>query len=302
MRKAVVLLNMGGARNKDELKEFLFNMFFDKRIINSPIRYFLAPLMRLIRTNKAWENYEKIGGSKIYTHTESLTKKIQALIGDEVDIYYAMRYTKPRVSQVLQNKNYQEIMFIALYPHHSITTTLSSYDDVDNFAKNSKAKIIKIDHFFEDEEFNQTIINSIKNHYKPNSHLIFSAHGLPLSIAKKDLYEGHIHLHVKLLKEMLKKENLEFVDIHIAYQSKIGPVKWLTPAIDETIRSLPKNSSILVYPVSFVIDNSETDFELALEYKHVASKLGFSYDVCKAQNDSDEFAKYLSNKIKNSWS
>jgi len=58
--KAIILLNMGGARSKEELKEFLYNMFKDKRIINSPIRHILAPLISNLRYKKVWKNYEKI--------------------------------------------------------------------------------------------------------------------------------------------------------------------------------------------------------------------------------------------------
>ena len=301
MKKAVVFLNMGGARDKKELKEFLFNMFMDKRIISSPVRYFLAPFMKIFRANSAWKNYEKIGGSNIYKYTESLIKKVQDLLGLDIDIYYAMKYTKPTISDIFEDKKYDEVMFFALYPQGSSTTTLSSYDDVDLFFKNKKTKIIKIDYFFEDEDFNKTIINSIKQKYKPNTHLIFSAHGLPVSIAKKDVYEKHINSHIDILKNMLKKENLKFNDISLAYQSKIGPVEWLKPALNETLKEFKKDDRVLIYPISFVIDNSETDFELCIEYKHLADEIGFFYDVCKPQNDSDEFAKYLCEKIKKSW-
>lgn len=297
MKRAVVLLNMGGARNKDELKEFLFNMFMDKRIISSPIRYILAPLMKTFRADSAWKNYEKIGGSKIYDYTISLTSKVQKIVNNEADVYYAMKYTKPSISDLFKDKVYDEILFFALYPQESTTTTQSSYDDVDTFFKKSNTKITKIKYFFEDEEFNNTIINSIKKSYKPNSYLIFSAHGLPVSISKKDVYESHLNKHIDILKNMLKDENLEFKDIMLVYQSKIGPVEWLKPALDETLKSFDKSDSVLVYPISFVIDNSETDFELCIEYKHLADEIGFSYEVCKVQNDSDEFAQYISNKV-----
>ena len=299
LKKAIVLLNMGGARSKEELKEFIFNMFMDRRIISSPMRFLLAPLMRLFRTNKAWKNYEKIGGSSIYKYMDSLTKKLQKLLENEADVYYAMKYTKPTIGDIFNDKTYNEIVFFALYPQSSITTTLSSYDDVDIFFKDKCVKIIKVGYFFQDEEFNKTIINSIKSKYQPNQHLIFSAHGLPINIAKKESYEEQINLHIKILKEMLEKKSLLFKSITLAYQSKIGPMKWLKPSLDETLRGFDKGEKVLVYPISFVIDNSETDFELSIEYKHLADKIGLSYDVCKAQNDSDDFVKYLSDKIKN---
>lgn len=300
VKKAVVLMNMGGARSKEELREFLYNMFKDKRIISSSIRHLVAPLMMIFRSNTVWKNYEKIGGSNIYLHTQSLVEKVQKHVGKEIDVLYAMKYTQPRVRDI-SLEQYDEVMFFALYPHFSSTTIASSYDDVDMYPKNKTQRFTKINQFFKDEDFNALIIKSIKKEFIPDSHLIFSAHGLPISIDKKDNYSKYIHLHVKIIKDILKKENIKFKKIHIAYQSKVGPVEWLKPSLEVKLKEIPKNSSVIIYPISFVIDNSETDFELSIEYKQLAKNLGLNYKVCKVQNDSDEFTLYLSDKIKKEW-
>jgi ferrochelatase len=288
---------MGGARSKSELKEFLKNMFFDKRIIRSPLRFILSPLIVFFRLNEAWKNYELIGGSKIYEHTQNLVDKLNESSNGKYDLFFAMRYTSPRICDILDGKNYDEILLFPMYPHFSSTTTLSSFDDADKFFKNKNTKVYKIEHFFEDEEFNKTIVSSIKRYYQEGSHLIFSAHSLPLSIAKNDKYEEHIRSHIEILKHMLKNEGLKFDGIHLAFQSKLGPVKWLEPSIDKVLRSIAPNP-VLIYPISFTIDNSETDYELAIYYKNAAKEFGItSYNVCETQNNGEEFVKMMNNKI-----
>ncbi|MDR2099753.1 MAG: ferrochelatase [Campylobacteraceae bacterium] len=297
MKRAVVLLNMGGARNKKELKEFLKNMFLDKRIINSPLRYLVSPIL-MLRATKVWKNYELIGGSRIYEYTQNLIKKIGDLSRGDYDILFAMRYTKPKIADIFYGKEYDEALLFPMYPHFSTTTILSSFDDADRFFRGKNTKIFKSEHFFDDERFNKTIINSIKKHAKSGAHLIFSAHSLPLSIAKKDVYETHIKKHVEILSESLK--DIGFAGIHTAYQSKLGPIEWLKPSIEEVLKSVAP-SPVVIYPLSFTIDNSESDFELAIYYKNTAELLGItSYEVCKAQNDSDEFAKFIDEKARES--
>jgi ferrochelatase len=115
-------------------------------------------------------------------------------------------------------------------------------------------------------------------------------------IAKGDPYQKEITLHVGLIENLLKEENLHFKAIHLAYQSKLGPVKWLEPSLEDTLKSL-SNKNALIVPISFTIDNSETEFELSQEYAEVAHHLGFErYLVAKCPNDDDAFVeciKYL---------
>ncbi|EOI4812226.1 ferrochelatase, partial [Campylobacter coli] len=116
--------------------------------------------------------------------------------------------------------------------------------------------------------------------------LIFSAHSLPQSIIDKgDLYEKHVNDHVEILKEKLKDHFDEFI---LAYQSKLGPVKWLEPNTSDVLANL--NDKALIYPISFCIDCSETIFELGMEYKHLSK---YNYDLISCPNDSDEFMEFI---------
>ena len=286
----IVLHNMGGARNESELKEFLYNMFMDKRIISSPIRFALAPLISNLRYKRVWKNYEKIGGSRIYDITESLAKKVENLSG--IKTTYAFRYTKPHIKEVANEK---DIILVPLYPHYSFTTYESSIDELKESRLN--AKVIKP--FYKHPKYNEiikeNILNSIDNPKEWN--LIFSAHGLPEKIIKKgDTYQKEVKEHVEILKKILPK----FKSISLAFQSRFGIGEWLKPYLDKELIKY-KNEKVLIYPISFVIDNSETDLELKVEYGHLAKEIGIKeYKVVKCPNDSDKMAKFIMELINES--
>ncbi|WNY99394.1 Ferrochelatase (Heme synthase) (Protoheme ferro-lyase) [Sulfurospirillum sp. 'SP'] len=308
-QKALVLLNMGGPNNLDEVKLFLSNMFNDKNIItvkSSLLRRFIAVMITTSRTKKAQANYAKLGGkSPLVGYTQQLVDKLQKVMPDYY-VSFAMRYTPPfceGVIRELQAKGIDEVVLLPLYPHYSTTTTKSSVEDFMDVAKalGYKGNIQIIERFYEDEAYNRLLVKKIKEALGENDpssmELIFSAHSLPQKIiAKGDPYQKEITLHVGLIEKLLKEVNLHFKAIHLAYQSKLGPVKWLEPSLEDTLKSL-SNKNALIVPISFTIDNSETEFELSQEYAEVAHHLGFErYLVAKCPNDDDAFVeciKYL---------
>ncbi len=124
--------------------------------------------------------------------------------------------------------------------------------------------------------------------------MIFSAHGLPQKIVDSgDPYQRHVSAHVELLKDKFHKEGIYFRGVHLAYQSKVGPMKWLDPSLESMLKSL-NTKKVIIVPIAFTIDNSETNYELSMEYAEIAHELGFSdYRVCKCPNDHPVFVDVL---------
>lgn len=305
MKRALILLNMGGPNNLNEVKVFLLNMFKDPRILpikNSFLRSLLAHIITAARHKSARENYAFLGGkSPLSDTTAKLCKKIQNLSDKFEAIDFAMRYTPAFAKDVLAKySNFDEIVLLPLYPHHSSTTILSSLDDAKSVLADMKFKgsVKIVPEFYQDKTYNDIIIDRIKSAVNgkdiSKATLIFSAHSLPQSVIDKgDLYEAHIKDHSKILSDLCKENGLNFKEFKLAYQSKLGPVKWLEPAMSQTIKHLDSKQAIIV-PISFCIDNSETDFELAVEYKKEADELGYEmYEVVKCPNDGEDFAKFL---------
>ena len=311
MKKALLLLNMGGANSLDDVEIFLTNMFNDPYILgikNKFLRKFVAFMITKGRLKTAKHNYEQIGGkSPLCELTAKLCEKISSLQSEFDAVDFAMNYTSPFVKDVLKKyEKFDEIVLLPLYPHHSQTTITSSLADFKK-AKgelNFKAKISLCEPFYDDDTYNKIIISHICEAIKDTDisdvSLIFSAHSLPRKIIEKgDIYEKHINEHVQILSKMLKEQGLNFKDVSLAYQSRLGPVKWLEPSLNEALAKC-ENKKALIYPLSFCIDNSETIFELVIEYAKFAKELNFSfYKVVECPNFSDEFANFILEKSKN---
>ncbi len=306
-KEAIVLLNMGGPNNLEEVEVFLTNMFNDKNIItvgSSLLRSFIAMMITFTRTEKSQEIYRQIGGkSPIVGHTKNLVAKLQARVGEHIIVDFAMRYTPPFASEVIERlKSYdiEKIYLIPLYPQYSTTTTKSSLEDFEEqyHLNGGDAILVEIKHFFENQNYNKAVVESIKERVSAGESntfdLIFSAHGLPIKVVDRgDPYQKHIEKHVAILTKMLEEEGMQFAHIHLAYQSKVGPMEWLKPSLEEKLTDM-KNRNVVIFPIAFTIDNSETDFELEIEYREAAHKLGFKeYRVCRCPNDNDYFVEAL---------
>ena len=311
MKKALLLLNMGGANSLDDVEIFLTNMFNDPYILgikNKFLRKFVAFMITKGRLKTAKHNYEQIGGkSPLCELTAKLCEKISSLKSEFDAVDFAMNYTSPFVKDVLKKyEKFDEIVLLPLYPHHSQTTITSSLADFKKakWELKLKAKISLCEPFYDDDAYNKIIISHIREAIKDTDisdiSLIFSAHSLPRKIIEKgDIYEKHINEHVQILGKMLKEQGLNFKDISLAYQSRLGPVKWLEPSLNEALAKC-ENKKALIYPLSFCIDNSETIFELVIEYAKLAKELNFSfYKVVWCPNFSDEFASFILEKSKN---
>ncbi|MDF1875559.1 ferrochelatase [Sulfurimonas sp. SAG-AH-194-I05] len=306
-KEAVVLLNMGGPNNLQEVEMFLTNMFNDKNILTMKsdlVRKFVGGMITFSRTESSQEIYRQLGGkSPIVGHTKSLVEKLQEKLGKNIIVDFAMRYTPPFANEVIQRLNdakVEKIYLIPLYPQQSSTTTKSSLEDFEEkYHKNDgDAILVEIKHFFENKTYNKSVIETIKDKVGDSDYrdfdIIFSAHGLPKKIIKAgDVYEKHVSKHVEILTKMMKTQKMDFHDIHLAYQSKVGPLEWLKPSLEDKLKVV-RNRGIIVVPIAFTIDNSETDFELEIEYREIAENLGFKdYRVCRCPNDSELFVDAL---------
>ncbi|HEX5330960.1 ferrochelatase [Sulfuricurvum sp.] len=307
MKEAIVLLNMGGPNNLDEVEMFLHNMFNDPYIIrtkSSLLRRFIAGMITLTRTEKSQEIYRKIGGkSPLVDHTRILCERVAESLGNNVIVDFVMRYTPPMAKEVcqrLKEQGVEKVYLIPLYPQYSSTTTQSSLDDFEQTAQKIGWDVITVEvkHFFSNPTYNRCLIERIKESLGEDSaesfELIFSAHGLPQKIVDQgDPYQRHVIAHVELMKAMLHESHLNFNAIHLAYQSKVGPMKWLEPSLESTLHTI-QSKRVIIVPIAFTVDNSETDFELSIEYAEVAHELGYdAYRVCRCPNGHPLFVQTI---------
>ena len=306
IKKAVVLLNMGGPSNLFEVETFLKNMFADPHILqvkSAFMRKIIGTIIVNKRINIAKKNYQAIGGSSPITPTTfSLTQKLNEL---DTDTYYtyAMRYTPPYADMVtmdLIHRRIEEVVLFSMYPQYSTTTVQSSIEDFKNACKKHhfKPKISMIESYPTQSEYISLVASGICKGIKgknPQEYsLILSAHGLPQSVIDRgDPYEKHCKATQKALEEKLLEQGVKFKEVLLSYQSKLGSMKWLEPSTKEIIKG---KKNIVIYPIAFSIDNSETLFELDIELKALAQKLEVENFIrIPCLNDSQGFAQMIIN-------
>jgi ferrochelatase len=290
-RIAIVLFNLGGPDAPAAVKPFLFNLFNDRNIIGlpQPLRWLLARLISSRRAPIAAHVYAEMGGrSPILPNTEAQANALEAALSgaDEVKCFIAMRYWHPfteEAARAVKEWGPTEIVLLPLYPQFSTTTTASSYrvwqDEARRLGLAAPQRLICC---YPDEVGIIAALTDITARALAEAKaqapglqpkVIFSAHGLPKKIvAAGDPYVAQVEATVAACAKAL---NLAAADYVIAYQSRVGPLEWVGPATDETILALAKaKRPIVVVPVAFVSEHSETLVELDIEYGKLARENG----------------------------
>ena len=312
MKKAVILFNLGGPDKLENVEPFLFNLFNDPAILNLPsfFRYPLAKLIANRRAPIAKKIYEELGGSSpILALTQEQASALELKLNKDDNLsdykcFIVMRCWHPRAENVVKeviSYGPQEIILMPLYPQYSAATSGSSIKEWNDICIKRKLKIktSTICCYPTDENFIEAhkneIIKKIEN--LENFKLIFSAHGLPKkNIKKGDPYQWQVEQSVN---QIIKSLNIKDLDWILSYQSRVGPLKWIGPSTEDIIIENSKiGKHIVLVPIAFVSEHSETLVELDIEYKELANKNGCkNYSRVPALGTNENYIKAMSNLI-----
>jgi ferrochelatase len=300
---AVVLFNLGGPDALTAVEPFLYNLFRDPAIFRLPLaRLTQRPLARWIarrRAPAARAAYAAIGGrSPLLEHTrrqaEALARALAPHGAFEVEI--CMRYWHPLTAATVERlkaRGIERCVLLPLYPQYSDTTTGSSYDEFrrECMRQNYQPRMRLIRHWYDDPDYQQAVAEGIgaaaarlPDPDPARIELLFSAHGLPQKlVAAGDPYRREIEATYEALRA-----RLGFPRTTLCYQSRVGPLEWLRPYTEDTIREKAAAGcrQMLVYPIAFVSDHVETLYELGMVYAELARAAGIAhYHVVPALND-----------------
>jgi ferrochelatase len=314
-RIAVVLFNLGGPDSPAAVKPFLLNLFRDPAILRVPffIRPILAQIIARARVKPASENYAILGGkSPLLELTQEQAAALEAVLnrrGIEARVFIAMRYWHPFALETAREvKAWQpdEVFLLPLYPQYSTTTAGSSLIDWRQAAQ--KAGLAKqtttLCCFYADPayvaataEMLRPALAQARAASTASVRVLFSAHGLPEIIVKNgDPYQYQVEQTVAAVVAALGEPELDHV---VCYQSRATPQKWLDPSIEVAIEQAATDKvAVLVVPIAFISEHSETLVELDVEYREVAEKLGVpGYFRAPAQNSDPGFIEALADLV-----
>ncbi|MCX7988234.1 MAG: ferrochelatase [Thermodesulfovibrio sp.] len=300
-KKGVLLLNMGGPDSIDAVKPFLFNLFNDPYIANfgilqKPLSWFITTL----RSEKVKQAYRLIGGkSPLKEITLQQAHELEKKLGRDYKVKVGMNYWHPFIEKSLkefEDEGIKYIIAVSLYPQYCHATTASAIEKFKRFAKGRfDYKIISS--WYENPLYIEAWIENIKetiNKYG-NAFILFSAHGIPVSLYKKgDPYISETEGTVRLI---IRKMHL--TEWKLCYQSRTGPVKWVEPSTEETIKEIAKQGvkKAFIIPISFVSDHIETLYEIDIVYTEMAKKLGLELIRVPSLNTKPKFIEALKSLV-----
>jgi len=285
-RLAVVLFNLGGPDRLEAVEPFLFNLFSDPAIIRlpQPLRWLVANLVSRRRAPTSREMYRAIGGgSPLLPLSQAQGEALQAALGSEARVFIAMRYWHPfsdAAAAAVKAYAPDEVVLLPLYPQFSTTTTASSLAAWRQAAANAgiTAPTRTLCCYPSAGGFiaaHVALIRKALGEFAPGEplRLLLSAHGLPEKVvAAGDPYQWQVERTAAAIVAGLGVPGL---DAAVCYQSRVGPLRWIGPDTEHEIaRAGAEGRSLLVAPIAFVSEHSETLVELDMTYRDLARAKG----------------------------
>ncbi len=285
-RTSIVLFNLGGPDGPKAVRPFLFNLFNDRAIISlpQPFRWLVAQLISRSREKTALAIYARIGGrSPLAEETEAqraaLEAELSVRLGERAQVVVAMRYWKPTTATAVAAVSAFDparIVLLPLYPQYSTTTTASSFLKWKE-VYSGRAAVSAICCYPEHQAFVRSHVEAIRSMVSTQeltaARLIFSAHGLPEKVvAGGDPYQDQVERTARRVADALGAP-----DWVVAYQSRVGPLKWIGPSTLDVLHAAgAERRAVIVVPIAFVSEHSETLVELDIEYREYAETHGIS--------------------------
>jgi ferrochelatase len=287
MATAVVLMNLGGPDSLEAVEPFLFNLFGDPAILRLPamLRLPLARIAARRRAAEARRIYADLGGSSpLLGNTLAQADALEGVLGPGFRCFVAMRYWHPmsvRAVREIKAWGADDIVCLPLYPQFSTTTTRSSI-----VAWRQAAATEGLDRptqticcYPREKGFVDAVVERIRPALAAvrNSgracRLLLTAHGLPERVVRAgDPYPRQVEATAAAVVAALAEPGLDW---RVSFQSRVGPLKWIGPSTDDEIRRAGKEGTALVVaPIAFVSEHSETLVELDRDYRRLAEASG----------------------------
>jgi ferrochelatase len=312
-RVAIVLFNLGGPDKPESVRPFLVNLFKDPAILRVPffVRPWLARIIAYARVKAASANYAILGGkSPLLDLTEQQGRAIeQALPELDARCFIAMRYWHPfsdETARAVRDWKPDRVLLLPLYPQFSTTTTGSSLLAWQDAAARVGlvAPTTALCCYYADRGFTAATAAEVLRAYEAACaqgtapRVLFSAHGLPEVIVKQgDPYQHQVERTVAAVVRAMGVPDLDWT---VCYQSRATPQKWLGPSTDDEVRQAGADGvPLLVVPIAFVSEHSETLVELDVEYRELAQEAGVpAYYRAPAQNSDPGFIDALASLVR----
>ncbi|CAG0901209.1 unnamed protein product, partial [Cyprideis torosa] len=317
-KTAILMLNMGGPRKVEEVSDFLHRLFTDGDIIKLPAQKALGSWIARRRTPVIQQKYSEIGGgSPISKWTDLQGQLLCDTLNQSIPEYgpfkhyLGFRYAHPlledTIPQMAQD-GIEHVVAFSQYPQYSCATSGSSFNALHKYFSSGNSSPFKwsiIDRWATQPHLAKAFADLIRSeldkfpeNIRRQFVLLFSAHSLPMrAVNRGDPYPAEVAATVNLVMRELGYPN----PYRLVWQSKVGPLPWLSPTTEEAMKGLVERgrSHQMLIPIAFTSDHIETLHEMDIEYgKEYAEKIGLkTFARCPAPNDHPEFIRALVSEV-----
>jgi ferrochelatase len=295
-RIGVLLVNLGtpDAPDAPSVRRYLAEFLSDRRVIEIP-QILWQPILRGIilttRPKKSAHAYRQVWtdeGSPLAAITQAQSKALQAMLGETVQVAYAMRYGQPAIGpaiDALMAAGCRRILIAPLYPQYCAATTATVVDAVGAHLETLRWQpaLRFLPPYHDDAAYLDALKTSVEMglaalDFIPDV-LLASFHGMPeRTLQLGDPYHCQCQKTARLLAEALGRP------VDVAFQSRFGRAKWLEPATDMRLEQLGREGrNVAIFAPGFSADCLETREELAIRGKQQFESAGgkqFAYLSC----------------------
>ncbi|MCB9680953.1 MAG: ferrochelatase [Alphaproteobacteria bacterium] len=288
MTPGVLFVNFGGPAGDAELVPFLANLLGD--VLPGPgwLARALGRRLAPLRADRVRPAYTQIGWSPLVADTRAQVDAVRTALGAEAPpMAVGMMFTPPTMAQGLRDlldQGVDRVLVVGLFPHWSFATSGSAYDMVHHALAEIGRPDLPVHYaraFFADATYVEAVAATVRQAVDTLDGdgpitLLFSAHGLPVSFLKRgDPYPDHVRESIRHVIDHLGWDQ----PWELAWQSRLGPVRWLEPNTTTTLERLGAEGvqRLVIVPVSFVGEHIETLFEIDVEYVELAHHAGIAH-------------------------
>ena len=318
MATAIVLLNFGEPADpdRDTVLEYLTRIFYDNASLedaeSEEEAWERSRELAQRRLPGLMEEYEEIGGSPLQAQaadqadalTESLTDR-----GHDVSVYHAMQFMEPLIDDIpetLAADGMDEVIAVPIYPLCGPSTTVSSIDSLEDaidetgdydpeFAAVTGWHRVPIYNRIRAEGIQSFLDEEGVDVNDPDTAFVFSAHGTPTKyLAEGSRYDQYVEEHAEAVAGMVGIDDYE-----IGYQNHANRgIEWTEPETEDVVEGLGDEAErVVVEPMSFMHEQSETLVELDVDLAEDAAEVGLDLHRVPIPHDDSRFPTLLADVL-----
>jgi protoporphyrin/coproporphyrin ferrochelatase len=274
---AILLVSFGGPEKPDDVMPFLEIVTRGRNI----------PRERLLEVADHYHHFD--GRSPINDQNRALMAALERELaehGPRLPIYWGNRNWHPFLVDTLRQMKADGVKKALAF----VTSAFSSYSGCRQYRENiadcqltigeGAPEIDKLRVFHNHPGFLEVIrletqdaLKQLPDDLRDDAEVLFTAHSIPLSMARGSKYEAQLNEAVKAVAGALHLQNFRLV-----YQSRSGPpqVPWLEPDVLTAIRESSARGvkAMVLVPIGFVSDHLEVLYDLDTEAKQLCDELG----------------------------